>query len=102
MALGWSILPRTLGAAAVFKPPDDSTNNWWVALLTFGEGWHNNHHADPRCVRHGLAWYELDINWLCVHALYRVGLPKKLRLASTLYGRGAKTPMFEPPAPSNL
>jgi fatty-acid desaturase len=43
-------------------PRDDSTNNWWVALLTFGEGWHNNHQSNPRCVRHGLAWYELDIN----------------------------------------
>ena len=63
-----------------FDTRDDSTNNWWVALLTFGEGWHNNHHADPRCVRHGLAWYELDINWVCIHALSRVGLAKKLYL----------------------
>lgn len=61
-----------------FKTPDDSTNNLWVALLTFGEGWHNNHHADPRSVRHGLAWYELDINWLCIRALHRAGFAKKL------------------------
>jgi stearoyl-CoA desaturase (delta-9 desaturase) len=61
-----------------FATPDDSTNNWWVALLTFGEGWHNNHHADPRSVRHGLAWYELDINWLCIRALRQVGLARKL------------------------
>ena len=84
-----------------FETRDDSTNNWWVALLTFGEGWHNNHHADPRSVRHGLAWYELDINWLCIHALHRVGLAKKLRLASTAYGPVAKSPVFDPPAPSN-
>ncbi len=66
-----------------FSTPDDSTNNWWVALLTFGEGWHNNHHADPRSVRHGLAWYELDINWLCIRALGQVGLARKLCLGST-------------------
>ena len=37
-----------------FATRDDSTNNWWVALLTFGEGWHNNHHAHPTSARHGL------------------------------------------------
>ena len=55
---------------------DDSTNNWWVALLTFGEGWHNNHHADPRSARHGLAWYEIDVNWMCIALLARVGLAR--------------------------
>src|SRR6185295_13868828 len=67
-----------------FQTRDDSTNNWWVALLTFGEGWHNNHHADPRCVRHGLAWYELDINWLCIRTLNRIGLTRKLYLGATV------------------
>ncbi len=42
-----------------FATHDDSRNNWWVALITFGEGWHNNHHAHPTSARHGLAWYEL-------------------------------------------
>ena len=40
-----------------------STNSWWVALMTFGEGWHNNHHAHPVSARHGLRWYEIDLNW---------------------------------------
>ena len=84
-----------------FDTRDDSTNNWWVALFTFGEGWHNNHHADPRCVRHGLAWYELDINWLCIHALHRVGLAKKLHLPSTAFAPNAKLPVFDPAPPSN-
>jgi fatty-acid desaturase len=57
-----------------FKTRDDSTNNWWVALLTFGEGWHNNHHAHPVSARHGLAWYELDVNWICIRTLQLVGL----------------------------
>jgi len=84
-----------------FVTRDDSTNNWWVALFTFGEGWHNNHHADPRCVRHGLAWYELDINWLCIHALHRVGLAKKLHLPATVSAPNAKLPVFDPAPPSN-
>jgi stearoyl-CoA desaturase (delta-9 desaturase) len=57
-----------------FETRDDSTNNWWVALLTFGEGWHNNHHAFARAARHGLAWYELDMNWLVIRAMQSVGL----------------------------
>lgn len=57
-----------------FETEDDSTNNWWVALLTFGEGWHNNHHAFARAARHGLAWYELDMNWLAIRALALMGL----------------------------
>ena len=55
-------LAREFGDAHVGQPPvpdaDDSRNSWWVALLTFGEGWHNNHHAHPVSARHGLAWYE--------------------------------------------
>ena len=77
-----------------FTTRDDSTNNWWVALLTFGEGWHNNHHADPRCVRHGLAWYELDINWLCIHALHRIGLARKLWLPSTVCAPRIQKPVL--------
>ena len=52
-----------------FDTRDDSTNNWWVALLTFGEGWHNNHHAHPTSARHGLAWYEVDFNWMGIRSL---------------------------------
>src|SRR5271165_2971211 len=51
-----------------FNTRDDSKNNWWVALMTFGEGWHNNHHAHPTSARHGLAWYEFDISWITLKA----------------------------------
>ena len=51
-----------------FATRDDSRNNWWVALITFGEGWHNNHHAHPTSARHGLAWYEFDPSWLQINA----------------------------------
>jgi len=45
-----------------------------VALLTFGEGWHNNHHASAQAARHGLAWYEFDMNWYGICALRTLGL----------------------------
>jgi stearoyl-CoA desaturase (delta-9 desaturase) len=64
-----------------FVTRDDSTNNWWVALLTFGEGWHNNHHAHPTSARHGLAWYELDQNWIGISFLRMVGLAWDVKVA---------------------
>ncbi len=64
-----------------FVTRDDSTNNWWVALLSWGEGWHNNHHAHPVSARHGLAWYELDINCLGISALESAGLAWDVKVA---------------------
>jgi fatty-acid desaturase len=66
-----------------FKTKDDSRNNWWVALVTFGEGWHNNHHAHPRSARHGLKWYELDLNWWGIRALELLGVARSVKLART-------------------
>jgi fatty-acid desaturase len=57
-----------------FQTSDTSRNSLWVALLTFGEGWHNNHHAHPQSSRHGLAWYEFDPNWYGISALRLCGL----------------------------
>ncbi len=57
---------------------DDSRNNGLIAALTFGEGWNNNHHAFPRSARHGLAWYEFDINWMQIKLLEKIGLAKKV------------------------
>ncbi|HEY3453402.1 MAG TPA: fatty acid desaturase [Bryobacteraceae bacterium] len=65
-----------------FVTRDDSRNNWWVALLTFGEGWHNNHHAHPTSARHGLAWYEFDPSWITLKILRRFGLAKAVQCAS--------------------
>jgi stearoyl-CoA desaturase (delta-9 desaturase) len=62
-----------------FATRDDSRNNWWVAWLTFGEGWHNNHHAHPTSARHGLAWYEIDMNWWGIRTLQWLGLAKSIR-----------------------
>jgi stearoyl-CoA desaturase (delta-9 desaturase) len=64
-----------------FDTRDDSRNSWWVAALTFGEGWHNNHHAHPVSVRHGLAWYEIDHSWILVNILKFFGLASDLKVA---------------------
>lgn len=64
-----------------FKTKDDSTNNWWVALLTGGEGWHNNHHAHPVSARHGLKWYEFDLHYCGIWLLSKLGLAKKVKIA---------------------
>jgi fatty-acid desaturase len=66
-----------------FESNDDSTNNLWVALVTFGEGWHNNHHAHPRAARHGVAWYEIDINWWGIRTLQLLGLARDIKLINT-------------------
>ena len=64
-----------------FDSPDLSRNCWWVALLTFGEGWHNNHHAHPASARHGLRWFEFDITWLHICLLKRLGWARRVRVA---------------------
>jgi stearoyl-CoA desaturase (delta-9 desaturase) len=66
-----------------FATHDDSRNLWWVALITFGEGWHNNHHAHPTSARHGLAWYEFDPSWLQIRILKRFGIAKSVKVAKT-------------------
>lgn len=64
-----------------FDTRDDSRNSWWVALLTFGEGWHNNHHAHPTSARHGLAWYEFDISWIQISVLKFFGIVRGVKVA---------------------
>jgi len=59
-----------------FETRDDSRNNGLIAALTFGEGWHNNHHAYPRSARHGLAWYQIDPNWIQIRFLEMIGVVK--------------------------
>ncbi|HEX8140048.1 MAG TPA: fatty acid desaturase [Pyrinomonadaceae bacterium] len=63
-----------------FETRDDSRNSMWVALLSFGEGWHNNHHAHPTAARHGLAWYEIDMNWWSIRTLQLLGLASSIKL----------------------
>ena len=64
-----------------FASRDRSTNCWWVAVLSFGEGWHNNHHAFPYSARQGLQWFEFDLSWHHIRLLRFLGLATRVRLA---------------------
>ena len=63
-----------------WRTNEGSRNLWWVGLLAWGEGWHNNHHAFQRSARHGLAWWEFDATWLAIRALAALGLVKDVQL----------------------
>ena len=82
----WLVNSAThLWGSRAFNTTDDSRNSWWVALLTFGEGWHNNHHAHPASARHGLEWYQLDMSWLQIRFMQLIGLAKDVRLPTQLH-----------------
>jgi fatty-acid desaturase len=68
-----------------FPTSDSSRNSFWVALLTFGEGWHNNHHAHPQAARHGLTWYELDFNWYGISVLRMLGLAREIKVQKLIH-----------------
>jgi sn-1 stearoyl-lipid 9-desaturase len=70
-----------------FETTDNSTNCWWVALTTYGEGWHNNHHAYQYSARHGMKWWELDITWITIQVLQLVGLATKVKLVEAGNGK---------------
>lgn len=77
----WLVNSAThLWGARRFNTHDDSTNNWWVALLTGGEGWHNNHHAHPVSATHGMMWWELDFNYWLIRLLALLGLARNIKV----------------------
>ena len=57
-----------------YRSRDQARNNWLVAALVFGEGWHNNHHAFPASARHGLRRFQIDLSWWVIRGLERLGL----------------------------
>ncbi|MGY3803263.1 acyl-CoA desaturase [Pigmentibacter ruber] len=59
---------------------DASRNNWWVGILAFGEGWHNNHHAQPRAARHGWRWWQFDQTWIMISLLNKLKLVQNIKL----------------------
>jgi stearoyl-CoA desaturase (delta-9 desaturase) len=61
-----------------YETDENSRNNWFVGLVSNGEGWHNNHHADQRSAKHGHKWWELDVTWLTVSLLEKLGLAEKI------------------------
>ena len=72
-----------------YNTNEGSRNNWWVALLAYGEGWHNNHHAYLHSAAHGLRWWEVDITYLTIRAMAWLGLVTRVRLPQ---GNPAKLP----------
>jgi fatty-acid desaturase len=79
----WSVNSVThLWGYRNYETPDHSRNNPIIALLAGGEGWHNNHHADPGSARHGHQWWEIDLAWLVLRLLMLVGLVSNAALPS--------------------
>jgi fatty-acid desaturase len=84
LAFNYFFLPR-VGTLTIADPQN------WVAMLTFGEGWHNNHHAAAHLARHGLAWYEFDVNWYGIWALRVLGLAWDVKRPNSEIARKPRT-----------
>ncbi len=67
-----------------YQTKDNSRNCWWVAILAFGEGWHNNHHAYPYSAKQGLKWWEFDITWMVIWVLKKLHLIDRVKIAKKL------------------
>ena len=91
--LVWGVLVRTVVAWHItwfvnsaahtwgyrnYETRDNSRNNWLAAILSNGDGWHNNHHACPRAADHGQRWFEFDVAYITIHCLGLVGLATKI------------------------
>ena len=85
-----------------FESRDESTNNRWLSLLSFGESWHNNHHAFPTSARHGLLRWQIDPSWRVIRTLEQLKLATNVRLPSASHiakkWRGEPEPLASPPA----
>ena len=71
-----------------YETRDASRNNWLVALFSHGEGWHNNHHAEPRAASHGHHWWEFDMSWRIIRCLEMIGLAKNVVRPKTMMKKG--------------
>lgn len=78
--IAWSVNSVAhLWGYRTYEAGGDSRNNWFVALISNGEGWHNNHHADPRSARHGHGRWEIDVVFATIKVLEAVGLARQVR-----------------------
>jgi len=75
-----------------YKTRDESRNLWWVAILAYGEGWHNNHHAHPSVAPAGHRWWEIDMTWWVIRALRAVGLAHDVKDRIPAKGASAGAP----------
>ena len=75
-----------------YKTTDESRNLWWVAMVTYGEGWHNNHHRYAHAARQGFYWWEIDVSYYLLKLLSWTGLIWDLRqVPSHVYNEAPKT-----------
>jgi len=70
-----------------YETRDDSRNNWWLAILTLGEGWHNNHHYYPNSARQGFTWWEVDVTYYTLKLLSFLGIVWDLKPAPAVVRR---------------
>ena len=85
----WSVNSVThLWGYRNYHTDEDSRNNFIVGFLSNGEGWHNNHHAEPRSARHGHLWWEWDVTWLTIRLLAALGLATRIVTPSIHRNRG--------------
>ena len=90
--MGASTRPRISGATATTKRARTAATTGSIALATNGEGWHNNHHADPRAAAHGHRWWEVDVTYLTICLWEKMGLAwDVVRPNESLLGRRQKT-----------
>jgi stearoyl-CoA desaturase (delta-9 desaturase) len=76
-----------------YETGDDSRNNFLLALITFGEGWHNNHHRYPSSARQGFYWWEVDLSWYLLRVLAALGIVRDLRpVSSSVLAAGRRPP----------
>ena len=66
-----------------FETADNSRNNLFLALITFGEGWHNNHHRFPNSARQGLKWWEIDMTYYLIKTMEKIGLVWSVKAGPT-------------------
>ncbi len=69
-----------------YETGEDSRNNVLIGLIANGEGWHNNHHADPRAARHGHKWWEFDLTYVILRVLGALGLAREIVEPSVALG----------------
>jgi stearoyl-CoA desaturase (delta-9 desaturase) len=81
-----------------FETNDLSRNNWWVGILAWGEGWHNNHHKYQDSCKSGFRWWEIDVTYSVIKLLSWFGLAHSLKIPDEMkYDPKAKTDQAIPP-----
>jgi stearoyl-CoA desaturase (delta-9 desaturase) len=83
----------------MFETRENSRNVWWVGLIALGEGWHNNHHAFPRSVKHGMRWNQIDLSYWVIRLSTVIGLAWDLKQPQTVMSRQTK---LQPASPRRV